>query len=154
MIALVVSVTACGGPFAAPTTRDECYAAGREQRGGHSADASSMWTMTYSQDSHALGSTATIYLCVPDDVPATVETRVEDGELAATGSVAEAEGVVVDPATLVLTEGSSRGVPTLEVTVTGGDAHSLVVSYGSEGGGGTSHVDIDVDGGEWSFAGR
>ncbi len=142
-VAFVTTTTACGSDFVAPTTRDECYGAGREQRGGNSADASSVWTMTYSEDKHPLGSSATIYLCVPGDSGATVESVVDP-----------AEGVVVEPDTLVLTAGSGEGVPTLRVTVTEGGEHRLQVTYDSGGGGGTGSVHIDVDGDEWSFRER
>jgi hypothetical protein len=56
--------------------------------------------MTYSEDEHALGGEATVYLCVPDGYAATIATVAP-------------EGVEVEPESLNLTDGSGGGVPTL-----------------------------------------
>ena len=135
---LVVSCAACGGPFVAPTNLRECWGSGADLRGGHSADTDTMWTMTYSEEERPLGSTGTIYLCVPDDRRGRVTTEVP-------------EGIEVDRVSIVVGDGTDLPFPELHVTVTGRVDASIQLTYNYGAGGGSGHVDIEVDDGEWSF---
>ena len=138
---LLVSLTACGGPFVAPTTMDECYASGREHRGAHSADADSTWTVTYSREQRPLGSAATVYLCAPEDRRGTF-------------TIDPPAGVEIDRRSIVFGDGTDLPVPQLEVTVTEAPDERLSITYRYLGGGGTASIAMDVDDGQWSFAGR
>jgi hypothetical protein len=137
----MVPVASCSGAFVAPTTLRECWGSGADLRGGHSADTDTMWTMTYSEEERPLGSTGTIYLCVPDDRRARVTTKVP-------------EGIEVDRVSIVVGDGTDLPFPELHVTVTGRVDQSIQLPYTESSGGGSGHVDIEVDDGEWSFEGR
>jgi hypothetical protein len=134
-VALLVPVTACGEPFVAPTTREECQQASPGFEG--EADVSSGLLLAYSEEDHPLGSPGTLYVCLPRVGAATLSTEAPDG-------------VEVDPDKLVLTGGSDV-VPELEVTVEVGDEERLAVAYDGDAMGATVFVVIEVDGDEWSF---
>jgi hypothetical protein len=132
---LVTLVSCSDEPFVAPTTRDECNAAIRdEDQVERSVNPS--WGMAYSTEERPLGSTGFVYLCVRPDADATITTE-------------PVPGVAVSPEPLLT---RSLAVPTLEVTVTEGeDEQDFFVRYDSESEGGTQWVEIHVDDGTWSF---
>jgi hypothetical protein len=138
---LALSIAACSGDFIAPTTLDECYGAGRAQRGSHSADVDSDWTVTYSEEQRPLGSSATVFLCVPDDRRGTFTTDPP-------------AGVELDRTSIVVGDGTDLPVPRLEVTVTEAIEERLSIAYRHAGGGGTASIAVTVDDGHWSFEGR
>ena len=146
-----LTLTSCAGPFVAPTTTDECYGSGRDQRGTHSADTDSSWVMTFSEGDRALGSVGTIYVCVPDDRAGTITARM----VAPRGAEGPPpEGAAVEPLVLRVTAGDTTP-PEVHVTVTEGTEHSVLVSYEDESGsGGTSHVRVEADEDSWSFESR
>jgi hypothetical protein len=132
---LLVALTSCSEPFVAPTTRDECLAAIRDEDKAERA-VNPSWGMAYSTEERPLGSTGFVYLCVRPDADATITTE-------------PLSGVEVSPQPLLT---RSHEVPTLEVTVTEGeDEQDFRVIYDSESEGGTQWVEIHVDDGEWSF---
>ncbi|MBD3924570.1 hypothetical protein IEZ26_08065 [Nocardioides cavernae] len=138
---LLAASTACSEPFVAPTTMEECYGAGREQRGSHSADVDSDWTVTYSEEQRPLGSSTTVFLCVPDDRRGRFTTDPPPG-------------VKVDRTSIDVGDGTDLPVPRLEVTVTDATEERLSIAYRHAGGGGTASIAITVDDGQWSFEGR
>ena len=136
MLALA-SLAACGGPFVAPTTREECVRAIPDADRRSSSDTSASWSMAYSEDDRPLGTSGSIYLCVPDDIHATITTE-------------PLPGVTVEPEPLLVRPGG--GVPFLEVTVSEGeDEQDFFVHYDTDHEDGSQWVEIHVDDDEWSF---
>lgn len=132
---LLVALTSCSEPFVEPTTRAECLRAIRDEDTPDRA-VNPSWGMAYSTEKRPLGAAGLVYLCVRPDADATVTTE-------------PLPGVEVSPQPLLT---RSSEVPTLEVTVTGGeDEQDFRVLYESESESGTQWVEIHVDDGEWSF---
>jgi hypothetical protein len=135
---LLVFATACSEPFVPPTTASECVESARGIKGAGSEDVSSGWSVAYSHESHPLGASGEVYLCMDDEFETTV-------------SVDPHPGTAVDPNPLNAPTGSD-GVEELVVTVSAADAEPLAVEFDSGGAlGATIVIEVEVDGDEWSF---
>ena len=133
---MLLLASACG-EFVPPTTASECVESARDIKGAGSEDVSSGFSVAYSRDSHPLGASEEVYLCMDDEFETTV-------------SVDPHPGIAVDPNPLNAPTGSD-GVEELVVTVSAGDAETLAVEFDSGTLGASIVIEVEVDGDEWSF---
>ena len=137
-LAVLPLVAGCEADFAAPRTAAECFAEASDSGGHHFSDGISGWNVAYSEKARPLGSSLTVYVCAPKDSPATV-------------SVDAPPGVEVDPDPLEVS-GDVDEVGELRLTVTAEMQETVYVSFRDESaGGGSTAVEIDADGDEWSL---